>query len=382
LKKEIENIVVVVVVVGSKDLASADLTDYTHPTMATIVILKAVLMLFACLLVTHAGPAHADWTATCTAGCTCKWADGKKVAECPSAGFTTIPENLSSEIQVLDLRGNQLGVLVNRAFSSVGLINLQRIFLRNCSLTLVEKDAFHDLNIMVEVDLSHNQLQRFNPETFSTNEKLRSLSLSHNPLDKLEAHQFPALPNLRSLELVKCQLEMVDKKAFMHLSKLESLKLSANRFTNLKPEVFLPLNKLKSLDLQDNPWNCDCRLLALRDYLSEANLNSTLTLCAEPEHLKGKSWSRLAAEDFACKPLIDVNEPHVEGRLGFDVTFSCRVSGNPPPTIWWVLQNRQVKPLLPACKFKFISTFYFSPQMISTCDRCCCTRSFRKGELW
>jgi hypothetical protein len=83
--------------------------------------------------------------------------------------------------------------------------------------------------------------------------------------------------------------------------------------------------------------------LALRDYLSEANLNSTLTLCTEPEHLKGKSWSRLAAEDFACKPLIDVNEPHVEGRLGFDVTFSCRVSGNPPPTIWWVLQNRQVK---------------------------------------
>ena len=129
----------------------------------------------------------------------------------------------------------------------------------------------------------------------------------------------------------------------MHLSKLETLKLSANRFTNLKPEVFLPLNKLKSLDLQDNPWNCDCRLLALRDYLSEANLNSTLTLCTEPEHLKGKPWSRLAAEDFACKPLIDVNEPHVEGRLGFDVTFSCRVSGNPPPTIWWVLQNRQVK---------------------------------------
>ncbi len=303
------------------------------------VMLTAILMVM-CLA--QAGIAKADWTATCTAGCTCKWADGKKVAECPNAGFTTVPENLSSEIQVLDLRGNQLDVLVDRAFSSVGLINLQRIFLRNCSLRAVEKDAFHDLNIMVEVDLSHNQLRRFNPETFNANERLRSLSLSHNPLGKLEAHQFPPLPNLRSLELVNCQLELVDKKAFMDLSKLETLKLSANRFASLKPEVFLPLNKLKSLDLQDNPWNCDCRLLALRDYLSEANLNSTLTLCAEPEHLKGKPWSRLAAEDFACKPLIDVSEAHVEGRLGFDVTFSCRVSGNPPPTIWWVLQNRQV----------------------------------------
>ena len=126
-------------------------------------MLAAILMLM-CLA--HAGIAKADWTATCTAGCTCKWADGKKVAECPNAGFTTVPENLSSEIQVLDLRGNQLDVLVDRAFSSVGLINLQRIFLRNCSLRNVEKDAFHDLNIMVEVDLSHNQLRRFNPETF------------------------------------------------------------------------------------------------------------------------------------------------------------------------------------------------------------------------
>lgn len=105
-------------------------------------------LLTLCLLL---GRASGDWTATCTAGCTCKWADGKKVAECPSAGFTTIPENLSPEIQVLDLRGNKLDVLVNRAFSSVGLINLQRIFLRNCSIRQVDKDAFHELNIMIEV---------------------------------------------------------------------------------------------------------------------------------------------------------------------------------------------------------------------------------------
>ena len=322
-------------------------------TMDMKVILTGILTLVIVV--------NADWTATCATGCTCKWASGKKLAECPNAGFTTVPENLSPEIQLLDLRGNQLDTLVSRAFASVGLVNLQRVYLRNCSLRQVDKDAFDGLNITVEVDLSHNQLRRIHPETFSTNEKLRSLSLSHNPLEKLEAHQFPPLPNLHSLELVQCQLELVDKKAFMHLSKLETLKLSANRFGNLKPEVFLPLNKLKSLDLQDNPWNCDCRLLALRDYLSEANLNSTLTLCAEPEHLRGRPWSRLAAEDFACKPLIDVNEPHVEGRLGFDVTFACRVSGNPPPTIWWVLQNRQVRQKFKkihfgkSCFFKFVS---------------------------
>jgi len=109
------------------------------------------ILLFLLLLCASTGRANADWTATCTDGCICKWADGKKVAECFNAGFTTIPENLSPEIQVLDLRGNALGVLVNRAFSSVGLINLQRIYLRNCSIHQVDKDAFHELNIMIEV---------------------------------------------------------------------------------------------------------------------------------------------------------------------------------------------------------------------------------------
>ena len=287
----------------------------------------------------------ADWTATCSHGCNCKWADGKKVAECISAGFTTIPENLSSEIQVLDLRGNAIDTLMSRAFSSAGLINLQRIYLRNCSLRQVHKDAFQDLNIMIEVDLSYNQLTRLVPETFGSNEspsKLRFLYLNGNPLHKLEAHQFPPLPHLRTLELMNCNLESLDKKAFMHLSALETLKLSDNRLTNLKPEVFLPLGKLKSLNLEGNPWLCDCRLLALRDYLSEANLNSSRTLCAGPAKLVKQSWSRLAKEDFACQPVVHLIETAIEGRPGFDATFSCRVTGSPPPTITWILQNRQV----------------------------------------
>lgn len=116
------------------------------------------------------------------------------------------------------------------------------------------KTSFHlsFFELYEQVDLSHNNLSRLHPETFSGNDKLRFLSLSHNPLRKLEAHQFPPLPHLRMLELVKCDLHMLDKKAFMHLNTLQTLKLSANQFTSLKPDVFQPLNKLKSLDLQVN----------------------------------------------------------------------------------------------------------------------------------
>jgi len=307
------------------------------PVAALVLLLSGWLSGWQC------GPqcAGADWTATCTSGCVCKWADGKKVAECVNAGYTTVPQHLSPEIQVLDLKGNRLDVLVDAAFSSVGLVNLQRIHLRNCSLRQVAKGAFADLSILIEVDVSMNQLRRIHPDTFVGNERLRFLSLSHNRMEKLEAHQFPALPHLKLLELVDCALELVDKKAFMHLSALETLRLSENRFRTLRPEVFSPLVKLKSLDLHDNPWNCDCRLVALRDSLSEANLNSTLTLCAEPQALAGRPWSRLATPEFACRPVVQMASTAVEGRLGFDVTFSCRVAGSPPPSVWWLLQDQR-----------------------------------------
>lgn len=36
------------------------------------------------------------------------------------------------------------------------------------------------------------------------------------------------------------------------------------------------------------------------------------------------------------------DERGLAGRPGFDVTFSCRVSGSPAPQIWWSLQDRQL----------------------------------------
>ena len=32
--------------------------------------------------------------------CSCKWSGGKKLADCSNKGFTTIPQSISSEVQV------------------------------------------------------------------------------------------------------------------------------------------------------------------------------------------------------------------------------------------------------------------------------------------
>ena len=45
-------------------------------------------------------PAMADFSDNCPRDCNCKWANGKREADCTRAGFTTIPTHLNHEIQV------------------------------------------------------------------------------------------------------------------------------------------------------------------------------------------------------------------------------------------------------------------------------------------
>lgn len=65
----------------------------------------------------------------CPAKCSCKWRSGKKTVQCISADFRLIPGGIDNDTQVLDLTGNPLQRIHDRAFLTLGLTNLQKIFL-------------------------------------------------------------------------------------------------------------------------------------------------------------------------------------------------------------------------------------------------------------
>jgi Leucine-rich repeat (LRR) protein len=62
----------------------------------------------------------------------------------------------------------------------------------------IHPDAFRDLKIMVELDLSHNNISQIKPETFAGNERLQTLTLAHNFITQLAPYQFPPLKHLVS----------------------------------------------------------------------------------------------------------------------------------------------------------------------------------------
>lgn len=293
------------------------------------------------VLVTAFAIATSDWT-DCPSLCRCKWSSGKKTAICRDGAFTAIPNSLDSEMQVLDLSENSIQKLMKDAFKYYGLINLQKIFMRNTRLREVHRDAFKDLKILVEVDLSENEIKCIEPNTFYGNERLRVLYLSGNPLGQLVKEQFPTLPHLRTLELERCQLEEIHSDAFVHLFALESLNLKSNQLRTLSEKLFMNLH-LKSLSLDGNPWRCDCDLRVFRDWFLSSNLHSVSLSCNEPETLSDRLWKEIPSEEFACPPNVILNsQPQVQAEAGENVSFGCFVSGDPEPKVTWLYEGSPI----------------------------------------
>ena len=81
----------------------------------------------------------------------------------------------------------------------------------------MDGDAFRDLKIMVELDLSNNDITELAPSTFTGNDRLQTLTLSHNQLSKLEAFQFPVLKHIKTIDLSYNNLQYIDVEAFGNL---------------------------------------------------------------------------------------------------------------------------------------------------------------------
>ena len=117
-----------------------------------------------------------------TPQCICKWSGGKRVADCSNAQLTKVPDTLSTDIQSLILDGNPLVKLEKNVFKSAGLLNLHRLSLSKCNLVDVHEDSFRDLKILIELDMSFNNLTKLRPKTFAGNDNLQTIKLTNNPI--------------------------------------------------------------------------------------------------------------------------------------------------------------------------------------------------------
>lgn len=288
------------------------------------------------------GDASRGLSGSCPIVCACKWKGGKQTVECIDRGQISIPENVDPETQVLDMSGNNLQILPRETFKRAGLINLQRVYLKSCRIGQIDDQAFRGLTNLIELDLSQNLLTAIPSGTFQDVPFLRDLVLSHNPIQKIDSHAFQYVPGLVRLDLSHCDLQMIAPKAFEGVELLESLKLNGNKLTELRPRTVETLRRLHGVELHDNPWLCDCRLRAAKEWLTDNNIPYPVSpVCSGgPERVIDKTFAELHVDDFACKPEILPVNRYIEATTGENASIVCRAGAVPTAEIKWYWNGR------------------------------------------
>lgn len=279
----------------------------------------------------------------CPKSCNCRWKSGKQTVECRSARLRIVPTDLDPGTQVLDLSNNELHALPAEVFRRAGLVNLQKIYLSNCRIRSIDDSAFAGLTNLVDLDLSGNTLTGVPSRALRSVPALRELKLTNNPVQRIDADTFSAVPGLVKLDLSDCQILEIEPAAFDALTILESLKISGNRLQALRERTVVALRRVHNVELHANPWECDCQLRPMREWLQRNNIPYPIApSCHGPERVAGKTFEEMSADDFACPPQLLPMVREVATTAEHNVTLTCRVGAIPQPQVSWFWRGRRI----------------------------------------
>ncbi|CAG2196860.1 unnamed protein product [Mytilus edulis] len=204
------------------------------------------------------------------------------IAYCNNSGLTTIPQNIPSHINVLDLSSNDLSKIDTNAFGNFS--DLQVLNLTNNKLNSLSNKTFQGLSKLSVLNMSHNMLdlsQDYSAELFLPIQNLTALDISYNmnqsdngtgynypdhaisvlrelsflAIDMMPLSQFGSgfsrLNNLKELHFQSCYLKRLENKTFQRFSssvEVLTLRNCLLYFVTTEIDALLPFPNLRVID--------------------------------------------------------------------------------------------------------------------------------------
>ncbi|XP_020507375.1 amphoterin-induced protein 2 [Labrus bergylta] len=202
--------------------------------------------------------------ATCPLYCLC----ASDIISCSGRNLSVARFDFPSYATRLDLSHNALTVLpldwISQPFDRLSTLVLSRN-----SISQIETNAFAVTPNLLQLDLSSNQLTVLNSSIFTGLTELRELLLFGNKIIQINPEAFSDLRSLKRLYLSGNRLEDFPYGLYQESGgplNLTFLDLSNNRLSKAPVQSLLSFSRQSGIYLQENPFVCDCTLLALIEY--------------------------------------------------------------------------------------------------------------------
>ncbi|XP_071412817.1 slit homolog 2 protein isoform X2 [Pithys albifrons albifrons] len=215
---------------------------------------------------------------TCPEKCRC---EGTTV-DCSNQKLNKIPDHIPQYTAELRLNNNEFSVL-----EATGI--------------------FKKLPQLRKINLSNNKITDIEEGAFDGASGVNELLLTSNRLESVRHKMFKGLESLKTLMLRSNRVSCVGNDSFTGLSSVRLLSLYDNQITTVAPGSFDTLHSLSTLNLLANPFNCNCHLAWLGDWLRKKRIVTGNPRCQKPYFLKEIPIQDVAIQDFTCDDGNDDN---------------------------------------------------------------------------
>ncbi|XP_074551573.1 nyctalopin [Halichoeres trimaculatus] len=200
--------------------------------------------------------------------------------------------------------------------SLLGLGSLKYLNLQENRINVIHDQAFQDLVRLENFYLNDNLLADFPRLAFKGLTRLKMLNLGGNQITNVSKTWFGDLVELEVLYLDRNQVLYIEEGTFENLTSLITLHLNSNNLTTLPFPVFQPIYFLGRLYLFRNPWECDCALEWLKEWMESYKLVRDIP-CASPSSVAGLDLSEVvfAKVNGTCVDPAELNLTTVSSEI-------------------------------------------------------------------